>query len=153
VNYIVTAQAVKPTKSIAMTVNVTTTGNPTFDYHTASNNICSTPSTVRIYFQRQGDDLSGTAGSTEYYRWWSTIAFYTLAPGKVTITGDLTDLSSWTDVLGHAASTNVSMFQAALANIADLGMTFGGGCFNGHGVFVDPGSGSATFNVESYVVE
>lgn len=67
VNYIVTAQAVKPTKSIAMTVNVTTTGNPTFDYHTASNNICSTPSTVRIYFQRQGDDLSGTAGSTEYY--------------------------------------------------------------------------------------
>lgn len=71
----------------------------------------------------------------------------------MTITGDLTDLSSWTDVLGHAASTNVSMFQAALANIADLGMTFGGGCFNGHGVFVDAGSGSATFNVESYAVE
>lgn len=94
---------------------------------------------VRLYFQRQGDNLSG-AGDYEFYRWWSTGA---------ELDGSLNVLSAsfvpeqWTSVYGKAGIANPAAFAAALAAPARLGMTFGG-CFAGHGVY-DSGSGATTF--------
>ena len=106
----------------------------------------------RLYFQRKGDDLSGQ-GEYEYYRWWSKTAAYVLAPGNAVLTGDLTQPSQWISVYGKPGDGNVLAFREALTNIGTVGMTFGGGCFFGHGVFVDPGSGSAVFKAMSYRVD
>jgi hypothetical protein len=85
------------------------------------------------------------------YRWWSNPSSFVLAPtnGAVTFTVPLHG-SQWTDVNGMNGVQQPSGFAAALAHPANIGMTFGGGCFFGHGVFID--SGTATFNVTGFSV-
>ena len=58
---------------------------------------------------------------------------------------------SWVDVLGHDNSANFPMFVAAEQNAAYIGMTFGGGCFDGHGIAVK--NGSANFTLISLVLD
>jgi hypothetical protein len=54
-------------------------------------------------------------------------------------------------VLGHDNATNVPMFLSAEQDVAYIGMTFGGGCFDGHGVAVT--NGSAIFTLISLVLD
>jgi hypothetical protein len=56
----------------------------------------------------------------------------------------------WVDVLGHDNSANFPMFVAAEQNGA-IGMTFGGGCFDGHGIAVK--NGSANFTLISLALD
>ena len=58
---------------------------------------------------------------------------------------------SWVDVLGHDNSANFPMFVAAEQNVAYIGMTFGGGCFDGHGIAVK--NGSANFTLISLALD
>ena len=80
---------------------------------------------------------------TEFGRWWSDPVSYTLAAnGLVTISVPF-DPSQWTSVYGKRGNldqTTLSAFNAMLANPGNLGMTFGGGCFAGHGVNVVNGT-------------
>lgn len=94
---------------------------------------------VRLYFQRQGDNLSG-AGEYEFYRWWSAGA---PLDGSANVLSAAFVPEQWTSVYGKPGSDNPAAFAAALAAPARLGMTFGG-CFAGHGVY-DAGSGATTF--------
>lgn len=152
VHYLTTSQ--RPTsmaQSITATISVSTTGGPTFEYRTEAANVCDSPAKVRLFFQRAGDDLSGQ-GQYEFYRWWNINAAYTLAPGTITLVGDLTDLSQWSSVLGKTGDANAQMFRGAMANVGAVGFTFGGGCFYGHGVYVQPNSGQAVFKALDYVV-
>lgn len=152
VGYLTTTE--RPTsasESMTAVIAVATTGSPLFEYRTEPENTCDTPATVRLFFQRRGDDLSGV-GAFEFYRWWSTSAAYRLGPGLVTLVGDLRDASQWTSVLGRNGAANEPMFRAALADLGSVGFTFGGGCFYGHGVYVIPGTGRAAFGVTRYAV-
>jgi hypothetical protein len=152
VGYLTTAQ--KPasaSESIRATIAIDTVGNPFFEYRTEAANTCVAPATVRLYFQRRGDNMSGS-GTYEYYRWWSNPVAYQLGSGGVELVGNLADASLWTSVYGRSGAENEPAFRAALADLGAVGFTFGGGCFFGHGVYVEPGTGQAVFNATEFTI-
>ena len=127
---------------------ITTTGDPVFDYRTAADNSCDAPAAVRLFLQQQGDDLSG-AGPYEFYRWWST-AGTVLQDGSFTLDVALNP-ALWRSVLGKTGDANPRAFAAAIANLEHVGVTFGGGCFYGHGVRIL--NGSALFTLKQFAVQ
>jgi hypothetical protein len=132
---------------------VTTIETPVFVYDLQPDNTCVSPAHVRLLLQQKGDDLSGTNGK-QYFRWWSNSAAYQLASGRAHLRASLTDLSQWTSVFGEKANANAaaaSGFRQAMANLGNVGFSFGGGCFYGHGVRVS--GGAARFAVASYAVK
>jgi hypothetical protein len=88
------------------------------------------PPYVVLYFQRDGDNWSGT-GAFESYRWWSN-DFVTLAPGVHTLEVPLTR-DAWVSVTTNQASPQD--FAAAMANASAVGFTFGGAGGKGHGAY------------------
>lgn len=86
----------------------------------------------------------------------------TLTTGATTITVPL-NAHYWNDVNGHVADDPLynppnqspglaSEFYAALTNMYAIGMTFGGSCSDGHGVYITPASATARFTVEKYEI-
>lgn len=152
VQYLTTSQRpASASESITATIAVETTGDPFFEYRTEPSNTCDAPATVRLFFQRRGDDMSGE-GALEFYRWWSNPVAYRLGSGSVALVGDLADPSQWTSVMGRRGTENEAAFRAALADLGSVGFTFGGGCFFGHGVYVAPGTGQAVFTATEFTV-
>src|SRR6185503_18351397 len=45
--------------AISASISVETSGDPFFEYRTEPGNTCEAPATVRLYFQRRGDNMSG----------------------------------------------------------------------------------------------
>jgi hypothetical protein len=63
-------------------------------------------------------------------------------PGEITLTVPLTP-DQWSSVYGKVENYNADSlagFEDALRNLGEIGMTFGGGCFFGHGVNVSDGT-------------
>ena len=148
-NYVTTSYGGPATHSVSMTFEILTTGTPNFNYVMESDNNCATPATVRLFLERKNDDFS-----EEFYRWWANPASYELqaTPGEVTLTVPLTP-DQWSSVYGKGGNYNADSlagFQDALQNLGDIGMTFGGGCFFGHGVNVS--GGTARFALISYTI-
>jgi hypothetical protein len=137
-----------PGKGISLTFTVAAPVGAVFDWRTNPNNTCNpgTPGTVRLFIDRAGDN-----GTAQQYRYWSTPGFSSLAPGQYTITATW-DPTQWTDVYGAKGSANPVLFAQAIQYMAQVGMTFGGGCFYGHGVF-NSGAGPATFTINSFTVQ
>ncbi len=88
---------------------------------------------VRLYLQRQGDDMSAK-GNMQYYRWWSNPAAVELESGVWHLSAPLKP-DQWQDVLGKMGTTNPDMFHQAVTNASYLGMTFGDDTGFGHGVW------------------
>jgi hypothetical protein len=97
---------------------------------------------VRFYFQ-----TSNAGGFNETHYWWSNPISQVLANGNWTLTYNFSP-SSWSDYFGHFDSdpTYTSGFYAALSNVTDIGVSFGGGCFFENGVGTTNGSGTFTLN-------
>lgn len=133
--------------SILVTMQVTGSGPVVFDYMTEPFNTCVTPSTVRPFI------WSNRNGFGEFDRWWSNPSAFELAIGSITLTVPLTP-DRWSSVygkLGNADAAADAGFTRAVHNVSRLGLTFGGGCFYGHGVRVK--GGSARFFLSSYQVK
>src|SRR5258707_1215178 len=97
------------------------------------------PGTVKIL----PCELRDLQQSWEYFRWWSNSVAYQLAPGSANLSASLTDISRWTRVFGEKANASAAAtagFKQAMANLGNVGFSFGGGCFYGHGVRVSGGS-------------
>jgi hypothetical protein len=151
VHYAVRRGSYKLTSSIQLQYTITAlTPNPVFNPKTAPNNTCDGGGTVRLYFQQAGDNRTGV-GPYEFYRWFENAHIAVLSPGTFTVIGDLKQPQQWTSVYGKTGNTNPAAFVAAAANAANVGFVFGGGCFAGHGVFVDPPS-IALFNALAFTV-
>jgi hypothetical protein len=154
VHYVTTQVSGYATNEINATINIETSFATIFDFHTAPDNTCDAPSSVRLFFQRKGDDMTASANNSEFHRWWSVPAHYELYDGAAILKGDLTRPQDWTSVLGKpgdASSAATASFKAAINDLANVGFTFGGGCFYGHGVFVR--RGSARFNVTAFTIK
>jgi hypothetical protein len=131
-----------------MTFSIAVGPNTVFDYHTAPNNTCVNPAYFTFMIERTGD----TGLHQRYYRWWSRDFSYQLQPtnGSLTLTVPLTP-DQWSSVLGEVGKTSAAAtagFADTLKNVGGIGMTFGGGCFAGHGVYLN--SGNATFTVTDF---
>jgi hypothetical protein len=140
--------------SLVLTVSsIPVSGTPIFAYDTAGNPCVYAPH-VRPYIQFLSDGGSGETFANE--EWWANDPYsYELdLLGTATITVPLTDLSVWSNEAGQFADsspTETAAFQTVLAHPGQIGMNFGGGCFFGHGVYVE--GGVAQFQVVSLELE
>jgi hypothetical protein len=142
---------VKPPKeingSIAVSVQITTNGFVIFNYLTEPFNTCTTPASVRPFI------WANQNSSAEFDRWWSNPTTLTLAAGAATLAVKINP-DQWTSMngkRGNADAASLSGFNGAIRNVSSLGLTFGGGCFFGHGVYVE--GGTAQFRLDSYRIE
>jgi hypothetical protein len=153
VNYVLAEVNSVASRSVDASITVTTSGAPMFEYDFGPDNACAFPAHVRFLLQRKGDDLSGMNGK-RYFRWWSNRVAYRLAPGSAKLMATLTDLSQWTSVFGEKANASAAAadgFKQAIANLGNVGFSFGGGCFYGHGIHVS--GGSAKFAITSFTLK
>jgi hypothetical protein len=103
--------------------------------------------TVRFYFQ-----TSNAGGFNETHYWWSNPVQYSLTTNAANqmLTNPFGSGSGmyWSDYYGHfgADPSYSAGFQAALGNVTDIGVSFGGGCFFENGVGTTDGSGTFTLN-------
>jgi hypothetical protein len=93
--------------------------------------------TVRLFFFTPGFAFTNF--------WWSNPAAMTLN-GNDTMTLNVSlDPSQWSDWDGHDGNFIPSVttgFNAAVANVSQIGLSFGGGCFFENGVTTSNGSGT-----------
>ena len=120
---------------------IMTQGEVRFNYRLEASNTCFSPATVRAFLQRADDDLYAASG-----RFWSNPIATILAPGNFTMAIKLHP-DQWTNVEGKHDQEG---FEALLGKIGNVGITFGGGCFFGHGVNVE--GGSARFVMSSFAI-
>lgn len=134
-------------QNIVMNAQVTTTGTPKFNYKLGDpSNTCTTPASARFYLERIDNNYYD-----DFQRWWSNpVSFQLKAGGLTTISVPLKP-DQWSSVLGARGSDNANAtngFKATLSNPKAIGLTFGGGCFFGHGVNVS--GGTARFTVTDF---
>ena len=131
---------------VMVSLQVITTGAPVFNYMLEPGNTCVTAATVRPFLWAHQDSPA------EFDRWWANPLAHQLAAGSATLTVPLT-ADQWSSVngkFGNADASATAGFQAALKSVTSLGLTFGGGCFFGHGVNVR--GGTARFVLSKYEV-
>jgi len=105
---------------------------------------CGSPARARVMAQRQGDDLRSASG-----RWWSDRPI-TLQVGATTITAPVSP-ERWSNVDGKVGTADPQGFDDAMAHPGFVGLTFGGGCFFGHGVWLQ--SGAARMLVRDFSIQ
>jgi hypothetical protein len=154
VHYVVTPGPLSASNYVNAQVKITLSGSPEFVYKLEPNNTCDNPAKAYFYLQRIGDDMSGQ-GPMEFYRWWTAddADAFNLVESVADLTVALTP-DKWISVFGKRGDTDattLTRFQSAIANIGSVGLTFGGGCFRGHGVNVI--NGGARFNLNSYSIQ
>ena len=153
VHYVLAAVNMVASDYVQSNIKVITTQSPKFVYDFHADNTCVYPAHVRFLLQESGDDLSGTNGK-QYFRWWSNKVAYQLAAGPANLHASLTDLGQWTSVFGEKANASAAAaagFRQALGNLGNVGFSFGGGCYYGHGVRVI--GGGAKFVVDNYMIK
>lgn len=104
----------------------------------------SRPSSVTLYFQRRGDDMT-----KDGWRWWATFATVPLQEGYFDVVAPLD--GAWTSVFTMTKATHPEAFAAAIADADRVGFTFGDCESYGHGAAVV--DGEATFRVLEFKVE
>jgi hypothetical protein len=135
--------------TLTMTGRIDVTGGPTFQAALSPDNVCVNPARVRLFLERANEP---TADPVEFYRWWSDVSLI-LAPGAGGLSARISP-EHWSSVFGtkgNASPEAMAGFEATLADLATVGMTFGGGCFAGHGVNIN--RGAARFTVTSFVAQ
>lgn len=137
----VTKSATKGSGTITATFTITGTGKIVSEGG-------GTPQ-VRLYFQRRGDDMMATKGTTEFYRWWS-VQTCLLKNGTFTLSVPLTS-GKWQSVYGITGDKAVKQFNDAWNNAQVAGMTFGDQYGAGHGVHA--ASGSLKFTMTSFTIK
>lgn len=130
-------------KTVTATFTVTgATGAFTYYGEGTPSNPCGTPANARLFFQ-----TSNAGGFDETHYWWSNPASVTLANGTYSVTAHV-EGSEWSDFFGHFGNDPAysAGFGAAAANVTEIGLSFGGGCFFENGVGTSNGSGTLTLN-------
>lgn len=156
IDYLTTTYKIAPLTnavSLNMTFTVETTGTVVFSHDTESGNTGGLTSNVRLFF---ASDTSNSA-SKPYGRWWANPTCFTFTDGMATTVGSLTmplTGDKWSSVFGefgNASAKAIAGFQQCLQQVKEVGMTFGGGNFYGHGINIS--GGTARFILNSYVIQ
>lgn len=136
--------------TITATFSISTTGTPRFTYWGEGSNWNTGPMPANcrlVFMTRTG---FSTAWADEV--WYSNPVDVALAGlGSAPLSNSLTDPSLWSNGQGQQGSNRPAQFNAAVANVAQVGLAFGGGSFFDVGVNVIKNTGSAIFHLESYI--
>jgi hypothetical protein len=152
VGYVTTPYTLPITGSaITITHQVTATPGTVFNARTEDSNNCyNNKGVLQTHFSfildRSGD---AALGFPDGYRWFSPANSVPMMPTNSIASHTVSlDPSNWIGVYGqtgNSSATALAAFKATIANMGNIGLVFGGGCFAGHGVYLDAGSG--TFNL------
>ncbi len=145
--------------SITATISVTTVGATAFLGDTFGGYNSATPAFVRLFFQANlpADGSATCVGGNDNVNnyWWADVSSYTFviggSGGTITLTASL-DNANWSGICGNPGGSDVPAFDAALANIKYVGLSFGSGSFFASGVGADGTTGSASFQLLSYAI-
>lgn len=104
---------------------------------------------LRLWFQRKGDDWSAGLGNGSY-RWWSNPERKVLAEDLGQVRGIQCALQPnlWSNVNGKFGNQDPGGFAAAMQNCGAVGLAFGGDNTFSHGVNLL--SGSAVFDMRQF---
>ena len=135
--------------AVVANIQVSGTGFTYYGEGTPSNP-CGTQASVRLYFETTNNEL----GYSQY--WWSNngaTGSYVLAAGPATLTANLvpSEWSDWDGHMGNSDAAHIVAFNEAVADVQQIGLSFGGGCFFANGVG-DP-SGSANIALTNLVAQ
>jgi hypothetical protein len=138
------------TKTITATFTVT---DPANNFIYGGEPSCGgLPATVRLYFDDKSI-LSSTGAPTDY--WWSNPYSVVLTDGQWIVSATIDSAgANWSDYngqFGNVDSATTAAFLAAAANVQDIGLSFGGGCFFANGVGAPDGLGTFTLNTYTVV--
>jgi hypothetical protein len=121
--------------------------NGTFVDQNGGGTGCTTPPSVRLFFNSGGTGAGGQRGFFTTF-WWSNPVSLPLANGgPTTISESLANTAGWSDWNGQEANSSsvvTAAFNTAATKVLSVGLSFGGGCFFENGVTT--GDGSGTFN-------
>ncbi len=154
VNYITTAYTAPLSGTLTFTAQVVvTSGAPVVLPAPEASNVCGTLTSVRAYVE-QVYKPRGPGHGIEFapatYRWWSNPIAMQLTEGTATVSTPITP-DQWSDTEGQFGTDQPAGWAEAFAHPAAVGLTFGGGCFFGHGVVVQ--EGSARFVLTGFVIQ
>lgn len=138
--------------TISASFSVQATGSPQFTYWGMGTtaNPGNTPASVRLVFMTRTG--FSTAWADEV--WYSNPTAFALSlTGGIVLSETLSDPSKWSNGQGQWGNSRVAEFTAATANVHEIGFAFGGGSFFDVGVGVVQGTGTATFNVGSFLTQ
>ena len=153
VNYYTSKTSFSKTTSAVMTMDIQVVADASAAFTAvfdSTNNCTPENPTVRLFFAKKN-----WLKSNQYARWWANpinpaiVGSYLLQNGMVTMSVPF-DPANWTDVMGGRGTDNVIEFTKAIAAINEVGVTFGGGCFFGHGVGVS--GGTAVFKITRFEI-
>jgi hypothetical protein len=134
-------------KTLTASVSLSFTGSITYGLEDP-NSCGDVPANVQFFISTDPRTYSpDRASGNETGYWWSNPAN---VPMDVAVSGaglrvPLTP-GNWSDANGHLSSdpAYTAGFKAAVANVQQIGLSFGGGCFFDTGIGITGGSGSFT---------
>ncbi len=142
-------------QTITATINLTVTGSPLFRFGgQGSWNNGSLPPNTRLYFSTNAAayDLQDATLHENAY-WWSGSAWTEVTNNMgIVVLSDTFDPVHWSNAQGHSAAdpAYTPAFNAAVANVRQIGLAFSGGSFFDTGVAVIANTGTATFHLLNY---
>ena len=144
VHYVTTKYTATMNDTVVIHIEGKIEADPTvvWNYRFEKANKCNTPAIVHVMLQIKNDDLIASDG-----RYWSNASGITLTNGPFNLDISVSE-GDWTNVDG---GFNKEGFDRLLKNMGNVGFTFGGGCFFGHGVSVS--EGEAKFYLNSFTIE
>lgn len=130
-----------------VSMRVSVTGSSVVVKTPEAGNTCDSPATARLFFWAHGQSWA------DYDRWWSNPIASPLVDGTFAMSVQIQP-NLWSSVNGRFGNDPVAQagWASAVTNVTGVGLTFGGGCFFGHGASLE-GQGSATFALLSFAVK
>lgn len=144
-------------KTLSATLTVEATPGTMFRFggQGTSWNQGSAPANARLYFSTNPSayNLVDAQFHQDDY-WWSNSAWVVVndQTGTVTLT-DTFDPAHFSNAQGGQATNRLAAFQAAVANVQQIGVSYGGGSFYDVGLAVFSGTGTASFHLLSYTAQ
>ncbi len=144
-------------KTVSATLAVSVTGAPVFTYGGQGTwNQGTLPANTRLFFSTDANTYSlSQANNNPTCFWWSnpTSVEISSQTGTAQLAVSLTG-GNWSDANGQFGSdpNAAAGFTAAVQNVRQIGLSFGGGSFFDVGVALVPNTGAADFHLTSYQV-
>lgn len=140
-------------QTITATIDLSVTGNPQFRFGGQGVwNLGSAPANTRLFISTSSAPYSnaGYTACPSCY-WWSAVAWVQISATTGTATlQDTFDPSHWSNANGQSGSSLPAEFAAAIANVHQIGLSYGGGSFYDVGIAITNGTGTATFHLATF---
>lgn len=140
-------------KTISGTIRLDVTSNPQFRYGGQGQwNLGSAPANTRLFISTSSAPYSnsGYKACPSCYWFNAAVSVQIKATTGTATLQDTLDPSRWSNANGQLGSSVPSEFTNAIANVRQIGLSYGGGSFYDVGIAITNGTGIATFQLLTF---